>query len=323
MQNPILSIDIGGTKTIVAICTSDGRVIDPFRADRPPDQDGAKIRDSIFDRIDHLRDGRPDVFSNIRKCGIGFGGPVRDNRPVLSMHVPGWEKIDLCAEIADRYGLKACMENDCVTQALGEHVFGAGKGRPSMIFGNLGTGFGGGVILEDRAVSGDGGFAGHLGHIRVVPGGRPCPCGNRGCLEAYCSGTAIGNRTREAASRPDPAARPLAEALAKIPHEAGAGPVLFDLASKGDPLACEIVDETLLYLTQALAAAVNILDIRLIVLGGGAGIGLSPWFGRLQEMMLEAVMPLCREGLRVKVAELGDHSLLLGTVALCEERLRG
>ncbi|MCB9770470.1 MAG: ROK family protein [Candidatus Omnitrophica bacterium] len=321
MSNSILSIDIGGTKTIVALCSRDGQVIDPQRAGRPADKDAFWIRESLFERIDRLREIQPEKFSLIKSCGIGFGGPVQNNRPVLSMHVPGWEEIDLCREITDRYGIPACMENDCVTQALGEHAFGAGKGRASMTFGNLGTGFGGGVILDNRAVAGDGGFAGHLGHICVVPGGRLCPCGNYGCLEAYCSGTSIGKRACEAVEIHGEIADPLADAISKLGPDEGAGPVLFDFAKKGDPLALELVEETLDYLAQALSATVNILDIRLIVLGGGAGIGLSPWFDQLQKRIAGHSMPLCREGLEVKVAELGEHSLLLGTVPLCQERL--
>jgi glucokinase len=321
MNSPILSIDIGGTKTIVALCTQEGEVIEPLRAVRPSDKDAFWIRDSLFERIDLLKEKQPDLFKRIEHCGIGFGGPVQNNRPVLSMHVPGWEEIDLCREVTDRYSLPACMENDCVTQALGEHTFGAGKGRPSMTFGNLGTGFGGGVILEGKAVAGDGGFAGHLGHICVVPNGRLCPCGNQGCLEAYCSGTSIGKRTVEASQMSGDRTQPLAAAIAQLGPDQGAGPVLFQLAKKGDPLACELVEETLDYLAQALSSTVNILDIRLIVLGGGAGMGLSPWFRQLEEKIKAHSMPFCRDGLTVKVAELGEHSLLLGTVALCRERL--
>ena len=321
MPQPVLSIDIGGTKSIVALCATDGVILDSIRADRPNDKDAFGIRDSIFERIETLERKHSRIFSQIENCGIGFGGPVRNNRPVVSIHIKGWEEIDLCAEVEARYGFPSCMENDGITQALGEHTFGAGRGRSSLIFANLGTGYGGGVIEEGKPRLGDGGFAGHFGHVCVVPNGRLCPCGNRGCAEAYCSGTGIGERAREAAASGDPAARPLADRIAQLPEGAGAGPALLELAREGDPFSLALVEETLELLSLALSAGVNILDIRLIVIGGGAGIGLSPWIGRLEEKVKARSLSLCREGLEVRPAGLGINTVLLGAVALCGLRL--
>ena len=321
MSEPILTIDIGGTKTIVGICTTDGEVLHSLRSDRPGGKDAFWIRDSLFERIERLKSDEPRLCAKISKCGIGFGGPVRDNHPVLSMHVAGWEAIDLCADVESRYGWPACMENDGIVQALGEHTYGAGRDRSSLIFANLGTGYGGGVVEDGKPRLGDGGFAGHFGHICVVPNGRECPCGNRGCAEAYCSGSGIGARTREAARSDRPDARPLADKVAALPEEAGAAAVLLELAREGDPYALEVVDETLEFLSLALSAGVNIMDIRLIVMGGGAGVGLSHWLPQLQEKVARHSMPLCREGLEVRVAELGDYSLFLGAVALAMQRL--
>jgi glucokinase len=321
MSEPILTIDIGGTKTIVGICTTDGEVLHSLRTDRPQDKDAFWIRDSLFERIERLKGEERGLCGEISKCGIGFGGPVRDNHPVLSMHVAGWEDIDLCAEVEDRYGWPACMENDGIVQALGEHTYGAGKGRSSLIFANLGTGYGGGVVEDGKPRLGDGGFAGHFGHVCVVPNGRECPCGNRGCAEAYCSGNGIGARTREAARSDRPDARPLAERVVALPEGTGAAPALLKLAREGDPFALKIVDETLELLSLALSAGVNITDIRLIAIGGGAGVGLSHWLPQIQEKVARHSMPLCREGLEVRVAKLGDYSLFLGAVALAIQRL--
>jgi len=321
VTQPVLAIDIGGTKSIVALCRSDGQILDSIRADRPNGKDAFWIRDSIYERIETLKAKHSEVFNQIKHCGVGFGGPVRNNHPVVSIHIKGWEEIDLCAEVEARYGLAGCMENDGITQALGEHTFGAGKGRSSLIFANLGTGYGGGVIEDGKPRLGDGGFAGHFGHVCVVPNGRLCPCGNRGCAEAYCSGTGIGERARESAACGDPAAGPLAERIAQLPEGAGAGPEVLELAREGDPFALSLVEETLDLLSLALSAGVNILDIRLIVIGGGAGIGLAPWFPRLEKKVKARSLSLCREGLEVRPAGLGVNTVLLGAVALCGLRL--
>jgi len=321
MTEPILTIDIGGTKTIVGVCTTDGKVLHALREGRPTDKDAFWIRDSVFERIERLRSQEPELIGRIARCGIGFGGPVRDNHPVLSMHVAGWDRIDLCGEVEARFGWPACMENDGIVQALGEHTYGAGRGRSSLIFANLGTGYGGGIVENGKPRLGDGGFAGHFGHVCVVPNGRECPCGNRGCAEAYCSGNGIGARTRDAVKTDRPEARPLAERIAALPVDAGAAPVLLELAKEGDPFALEVVEETLGLLSLALSAGVSILDIRLIVLGGGAGLGLAHWLPRLQELVSQRSMPLSREGLEIRTAELGDFSLFLGAVALCVQRL--
>jgi glucokinase len=322
MPTPVLAIDIGGSKSIVAVCTTDGGILESIRADRPNGKDAFWIRDSIFNRVETLKENHPETFRQIEHCGIGFGGPVRDNKPVVSIHIKGWEEIDLCAEVEARYGLPSCMENDGITQALGEHTYGAGKGRSSLIFANLGTGYGGGVIEDGKPRLGDGGFAGHFGHMCVVPNGRLCPCGNRGCAEAYCSGTGIGERAREAAASGDPAAKPLADRIAQLPEGAGAGPVLLELAREGDPFSLALVEGTLELLSLALSAGVNILDIRLIVIGGGAGIGLAPWFPQLEEKVKARSLSLCREGLEVRLAGLGINTVLLGAVALCGLRLK-
>ena len=318
MRETFLGVDIGATKTVVALCTSEGEVKNPLRVDRPEGEEARWILESILHRIEEIRRTSPEEWREVRRCGVGFGGPVRDNRPVRSVHVPGWEEIDLAAEIERRFGLPTRMKNDCLVQALGEFAYGAGKGRRSMVFINLGSGVGGGIVLEGRLLEGDG-YAGHFGHVCVVPGGRLCPCGNRGCLEAYCSGRSIGARAREAAAAGGAESRTLAGRISQLDPHAGAAPALFELARAGDPLSRRLVDETLDRLALALSAGLNVLDVRTYVIGGGAGLGLASWLGDLREGVAEKSMWLCREGLEILPAKLGEHSLLLGTTALWEE----
>ena len=155
MPEPILTVDIGGTKTIVGVCTTDGRVLHALREGRPQEKDASWIRDSVFERIERLRSDEPELVGRISRCGIGFGGPG-SRQPSGALHARirlGTRSISV-GKSSNVFGWPACMENDGIVQALGEHTFGAGKGRSSLIFANLGTGYGGGIVEEGRTEAG-------------------------------------------------------------------------------------------------------------------------------------------------------------------------
>lgn len=313
----ILAIDIGGTQYGLALATREGRIVKGTT--------GATDRSSgaawMIDRI--VEEGRRLVAISPRPvsaCGIGFGGPVDfgDQRVVNSTHVPGWEDVPLPHLVQSHLGLPSVVDNDGNVGALGEFTFGAGRGSRNLVYYTISTGIGGGIVLEGRIYWGSDGNAGELGHGPILADGPPCDCGNRGCLEALCSGSAIGRRAAVAVLARPRRGRGIRLPAAGEPITARA---VFDAAKSGDRLALEIVGETCLYLGMGLATAMNTLAPDVIVIGGGVSKAGRALFGPLREQASRLVMPVHRPHLKILPARRGGQSVLLGAVALARHVL--
>ena len=307
----ILAVDIGGTNFSLALGTSDGRIVE--RVTRSTDRSGGA--EWMIERI--LKEGLRLLASSpteVSACGISFGGPVdfEAQRIVNSTHVAGWDNVTIPETIQKALGVPAIVDNDANVGALGEFTFGAGKGCRHLIYYNIGTGIGAGIIIEREIYRGANGNAGELGHVPVLPEGPLCDCGNRGCLEAICSGTAIGRRGEEAVRRKPRQGHGI--------RKAAGGPItaraVFDAARTGDGLALELVNETCQYLGMGMAAAMNALAPEAIVVGGSVAKAGRVLLDPLREQANRFLMPVHRPHLRILPARLKGNSGLLGAVAL-------
>lgn len=307
----ILAVDIGGTNFSLALGTPDGRILK--RTTCSTDRSGGA--GWMIERV--LKVGRRFIASSpeaVSACGISFGGPVdfASQRIVNSTHVAGWDDVAIPETIQRDLGIPAVVDNDANAGALGELTFGAGRGCRHLIYYNIGTGIGAGIIIDGEIYRGANGNAGELGHVPVLPDGPLCDCGNRGCLEALCSGTAIGRRGEEAV-------RTWPGRGGGIRQAAG-GPVtaraVFDAARAGDPLALDLVNETCRYLGMGVAAAMNALAPEAIVIGGSVAKAGRVLFEPLREQADRFLMPVHRPHLRILPARLKGKSGLLGAVAL-------
>ncbi len=312
----ILAIDIGGTQFGLALATPDGRVI--------------KHIQHQTDRADHA-DKRIDLIlaasktlisqSSVLACGIGFGGPVNfdTQRIVNSTHVSGWDDCPLPEIVEQHLGVPAIIDNDANVGALGEYTFGAGKNSRHIIYYTVSTGIGAGIIINGEIYRGGNGYAGELGHVPILRDGPQCDCGNRGCLEALCSGTAIGKRATAAVQKHP------RKGIA-ITRTANSSPItaktLFDTARSGDPYARALVDEICTDLGQGLAMAVNAFAPDVIVIGGGVSNAGRILFEPLYRETRRFLMPVHRPHLRIAPAKLKNHSVLLGAVALAKQRIQ-
>ncbi len=307
----ILAVDIGGTNFRLALGTSDGRIMK--RVTGSTDRSGGA--QWMIERI--LNEGRRLLASSpgkVSACGISFGGPVDFDaqRIVNSTHVSGWDNLAIPEAIQRGLGVPAIVDNDANVGALGEFTFGAGRGCRHLIYYNIGTGIGAGIIIDNEIYRGANGNAGELGHVPVLVDGPLCDCGNRGCLEALSSGTSIGRRGEEAVSRQ--------------PHrgcgirKAAGGPItskaVFDAARTGNGLALELVNETCRYLGMGMAAAMNALAPEAIVIGGSVAKAGKVLLEPLREQVDRFLMPVHRPHLRILPARLKGNSGLLGAVAL-------
>jgi len=213
-------------------------------------------------------------------CGVGCGGPMTPGGDEVSpLNIPAWRGFPLRARLADLTGVPTFVDNDAKALALGEGWIGAARGVGDYLAMVVSTGVGGGIVLEGRLLGGRLGNAGHIGHVIVVPGGRGCPCGARGCLEAEASGTAIAAVTGQPAR--------LAPAV--------------------------VVERTGTLVGRAVASVANLLDLSLAVVSGSVALGFgAPFFAAAQAEMDQ----LCRiefaRGARVVPGGLGDDGPLVG-----------
>ncbi len=254
--------------------------------------------------------------------GVSFGGPVDARRGLvrLSHHVPGWEDVPLAARLAEEFAAPAAVDNDANVAALGEWRYGAGKCADSVLYVTVSTGIGGGWVLGGRIWSGADGMAGEIGHVVVRPGGTPCVCGKRGCVEAEACGPAMA---RKAAARlqESPDASPILPALAGGRPDAVTGEMVARAAQAGDPLAQGVLMEGAAALGSGLAAAINLLNPAVVVLGGGVTKAGEQWWQRVRAVARAEALPQARAD--IVPAGLGDDAPLWGAAALAEDLLAG
>ncbi len=259
-----LAIDIGGTKLGAALVTGLGEIACSQRVPTPVTDDPDAVFDALTGAVDdvlHAGGIEPEESGRLPGIGVATAGPLDLHAGTVSpVNIPAWRGFPLRERLTERYRLPVRMFGDAVSVAVAEHWRGAARGRPNVLGMVVSTGVGGGLILGDRVVPGTTGNAGHIGHVSVDPDGPVCTCGGTGCLEAVASGTAIGawvaERTGERAVPLDTAAR--------------AG----EAAWAGDPVALAAFRRAGEAIGMAVAGAVTLLDLDVVVIGGGvAGAG--------------------------------------------------
>ena len=255
-------IDIGGTKIAAAVVDEEGTILERRRVDSPAEDPDA-IEDLIVELVADLGERH-----EIAAVGIGAAGYVDSARAVV-MFAPNvaWRDADLRARIEGRTGLDVVVENDANAAAWGEFIVGAGRDADDLLLVTVGTGVGGGIVASGALYRGAFGVAAEIGHLRVVPDGELCGCGNRGCLEQYASGRALVRRTHEEAAD-DPAAAALLErAGGRVEDITGA--MVTAAAQEHDPFAIARLAELGRWLGEGIASLCTVLDPSVVVVGGG------------------------------------------------------
>lgn len=296
-----LGVDVGGTRVSAALVGAEGRCLELQR--RPtPRSDGAEATlPLIAEMIDVIL-----AATEVRPVGIGigFGGPVdhRTRRIRRSHHAPGWADVDPSRFLGPRFGLPVWLENDANAAGLGELVFGAARGAAACLYVNIGTGVGGAILVDGAIHHGAHGNAGEFGHMVLDPTGPECPCGKRGCVEALCSGDAIGRMARQR--------------WGDRPGEPPAGKDVGALAGSGDPWALAIVAQAAEHMGRALAIACNLLDPEIVVLGGGVPEIGEAYMQPVRDAFGRYAMPVPAERTRVVAASLGYDAGVVGAAAV-------
>jgi glucokinase len=279
----ILAIDIGGTKFAMAVFDG-ARMV--RRESRATDAQGG--RDWMLGQIREIARGWRCDFT-FEGCGIGFGGPVdfAAQRVVLSTHVGGWRDFDLCGFVRDLAGAPAVMDNDANAGAIGEAVYGAGKGYSPLFYMTLSTGIGGGIYDGGRVWRGADSYGGEIGHLTIRPDGPECLCGARGCFERMCCGLWL---------------------------ERDYGKPAKELIEDAEFVQRYVVD-----LALGLKAAIMLLNPQRIVIGGGISKAGDRLFVPLRDELRRQITSWSAARIDVVPAALGDDSVLYGALALAEE----
>ena len=304
-------IDVGGTKIAGGVVDDDGTILEQLRVESPA-TDVEGIEDAIAGLVTQLA-----ANHDITAVGVGAAGYVDKSRStVLFAPNLAWRNVDLKSELEARVDLPVVIENDANAAAWGEFTYGAGHDVDDLLLVTVGTGVGGGLVLDGELYRGAFGVGAEIGHLRVVPGGRLCGCGNYGCFEQYASGTALVRNAREAAREGSLLARTLLD-LTGGDIERIDGPIITDAAREGDQFALEQLAEVGRWLGEGIASLAAVLDPAVVAIGGGVS--------EADEMLLDPIRAAFasnlsgrghRPVLEIRKATLGNRAGLIGAADL-------
>jgi glucokinase len=303
----VIAADLGGTNLRAATIDRQGRVHERTKQHTPKAEKASEIVRAIVAAARECESQSVDRGAQIRAVSVVVPGTVQVENGVVmkAPNVPCLDGFRLAAALQSELQWPAILENDANAAAVGEMWKGAGRGRKTIIMVTLGTGVGGGIILDGKLWRGIDGSAGEIGHIGVEPfGGVACTCGSRGCLEVYASATAIVRMTREARPRyPNSPLHTSEELTAAGVYESGLD---------GDELALEVFRRMGIYLGVGLASLINIFNPEMIVIGGGVADGWDLFIPHVKEQVTARAFPIPARRAEIVRAERGDDAGILG-----------
>jgi glucokinase len=315
-----LGVEIGGTKLQLGLGRGDGELLGLWRGTVDVAAGGDGIRKQIVAAVPELLASASVRRDELQGVGVGFGGPVDDTtRSVIKSHqIGGWDGFPLADWLGEALGLPAVLGNDADVAGLAEALFGRGKGLSPVLYTTIGSGIGGGIIINGQILRGIGRGAAEIGHLKVrdprTADGRLEP------LENIASGWAIGRYARECVAA-DPAAGTVLVARAGSETNISALTV-GEMVTVGDPLSVRVLDAALDALADAICAAIVLVCPRRVVIGGGVSlIGERHFFAPLRERIAERVFPPFAGLTDVVPAALGEAVVVQGALALAQRTL--
>jgi glucokinase len=307
----VFAADLGGTHLRVALVDRDGKLYCRQMQSTPQAEKPTEIVRALIDAVHACESSAREQGGAISAVSVVVPGTVNvaDGVVVKAPNVPCLDGFRLAAALESELEWPVILENDANAAAIGELWRGAGQGYRTLICVTLGTGVGGGIILDGKPWRGVDGSAAEIGHIGVDPfAGVPCMCGSRGCLEVYASATAIVRMTREARPRyPNSILHNTEDLTSKKVYEAG---------KEGDELAIEVFRRMGVYLGIGLASLINVLNPEIVVIGGGLSNGWDLFEKHMHQQVLERAFPIPARRVKIVRAQCGDDAGLLGAAKL-------
>jgi glucokinase len=306
-----IGVDVGGTKIAGGVVDEAGAIIARTRRDTPS-TDPSAIVDNIVSVVQELRRGR-----SVDAVGVGSPGFVDAARStVLFAPNIAWRNVAVRDQVVAATELPVVVENDANAAAWGEFRFGAAEDVDDMICVTVGTGIGGGLVLNGAVYRGAHGVGAELGHVRVVPNGHMCGCGNRGCLEQYASGSALVREARALASAGTVFAARLLELAGGDPEKI-TGPMVTGAARGGDGASRELLTDLGRWLGEGLASFAALLDPAVFVIGGGVSAAGELLLGPATDAFRRNLTGRgYRPEAEIRVATLGNDAGIVGAADL-------
>jgi glucokinase len=325
-QRFIIGVDLGGTNIVVGAISRDGDRQIGMRSQPTQSELGVE---SVVDRIaEMVEEVIAEVIAtagatrdDILGVGIGAPGPLDRERGVVVVAPNlGWRQYPLRDAVSEKLGLPATLDNDANCATLGEWWQGAARGARHVVGLTIGTGIGGGIIIDGKLHHGASDVAGEIGHTTIDLTGRYCRCGNYGCLEAYASGPAIAQRAREALERDEVSAlhRIVEGDLSRL-----TAATVYEAAKSGDALARELVRDTATFLGAGIANLLNVFNPEVVVIAGGVTQAGEPLFDPLRAEVRRRAFRPAVDACRIVPGELPGTAGVVGAVATFREAKGG
>jgi glucokinase len=307
-----VGVDLGGTNIKIGIVTQKGKIIKKISLSSKAEGGPEKVIKQIKLGVKEILSGNKN---KIRGIGIGSPGVVSVKKGTVENppNFPGWTKVNLGSIIRKELDIDCHVENDANAAAIGEMIFGSGKRYNSFVMITLGTGVGGGIIINRKLYRGEIGAAGEVGHITINYNGPRCNCGSYGCIEAY-----VGNNYLISRVKSDLTSLPNPRILKLVKNDLNLlTPIIINKAAEnGDAFAKSVINEMGEQIGSALASVSNLMDVSTFIIGGGvSGFG-KPLFNAINKSLVERVITSLRNRVKVLPAKLKNEAGIKGASAL-------
>lgn len=308
MANYLFGVDIGGTTVKIGLFNVDGELLEKWEITTRTDDGGAYILSDIAASVTAKMEEKGIDKSDVKGVGMGVPGPVKEDGTVVKCVNLGWGVFNAAEELGGLLGLHVKVGNDANMAALGEYWQGGGKDYQNVVMVTLGTGVGGGIIINGKIVAGVNGAGGEIGHMTIDLNEQDaCNCGKKGCLEQYASATGIvrlANRALQASDKPSK--------LREVKYISAKE--IFDAAKSGDDIALDLVEEHGKRLGYALANVACVVDVDAFVIGGGVSRAGQILIDTTKKYFQQYAFHACRNTV-FELATLGNDAGMFGGAA--------
>jgi glucokinase len=321
MDELVLALDFGGTKLAAAVVDlGQGKIVSPILRQQTPVAEGASGTLKAMLACGAQALAAFDQPQSVKAVGISFGGPVSNDRKsvLLSNHVANWNGAPLVEAISQAFQLPAVMDNDGNVAALGEWWFGGYRHLDHLVYIQVSTGVGGGLIIGRQPYRGAG-LAGEVGHFIVESNGPQCSCGRQGCLESVCSGWAIAREGRNALANSPGSCLTLARLCQNKPEAVNAS-MVFEACRALDPACVSIIRGALNFLAITSVNLITCFDPQVVVIGGGLTRSRDIFEKYFIPVVQERVHPFFNGRTQIEISTLDGNELLLGAALLTQEK---
>ena len=322
-DSSIVAVDIGGTKIMTAVFSNDGQILAKDVCPTIANEGVDAVIERLKSSIGNLLNQHKLSASRLAGIGIACAGGIDSASGIVvtpSPNLPGWSDLPLRDIIEERFGVDTCVLNDASSAALGEQRFGAGQGAKNLVLVTLGTGIGGGIVIDGELYLGARGSAGEIGHMTVDEGGPICGCGNTGCLEVMASGRAVA---REAIRRISQGEKSSLTEITGGMAESITTEQVAAAAAESDSLALDVFSHAAHYLGVGLVNIVNIFNPEMIILGGGMAELDSLYVEPARKMVKERAFSISTQQISIVNAEHGNEAGVYGAAAYAMEYKTG